>query len=63
MTGALSGKAGPVFSPVPFEKQLENAVTYATEERLQRMCVRPGEILPEYARALVHADLEKVVSR
>lgn len=56
-------KSGPNFSPVPLEKQLESAVAYETEARLQRTCVPPDQLSSEYARTLVHLELNRIVTR
>lgn len=56
-------RSGPLLSPVPLVQQLESAVAYETEARLQRICV-PSHTLPtEYQCVLVGLELDRVVSR
>jgi hypothetical protein len=56
-------KSGPLLSLIPLEKQLESAVAYETEARLQRICIPSHELSTEYARQITHLELDRLVSR
>lgn len=59
----IKARSGPKLSLVPLAQQLESAVAYETEARLQRTCIPSDQLSTEYQRALVHRELDAVVSR